>query len=107
MATQPNTTYQTHAVNPIGSREPTLVTKAGDDPINVLVRNVSAVQVFLGTNETDLAPNPSMATYRLGPDSTEVYYLAAKQSLFAIGTGTGGLVSVSASPFVSSFGKKF
>lgn len=105
MLTQPNTTFQTHIVNPVGSREPTLITKAGDNAINVLVRNISPVALFLAANETDLVPTPTVATYRLGPDSSEVFYLAPKQSLFALGVGTGGQASASASPFVEAIAR--
>jgi len=97
---QLNTTFQTHEVEAIGSpNAPTLVGKAGDLAMNVLVRNASAVPVFLAPNETDLVPVPTSASYRMGIDSSEVFYLAPKQSLFAIAPGTGAVISTSMSPF--------
>ena len=81
-------------VNPLGIARGTSV------PVRALVRNAGAVLIFLGgtiTDAVDSAGVPSSGTYRLAPNTSEVFVLAPEQVLYAISAGAGGTVSVSLS----------
>ena len=67
--------------------------------VRVLVRNVSAVQIFLGgdAQSTLTVDGPGSTTYQLDPDDSEVFVLAPGQTMYAIGAAAGGAVSVSVS----------
>lgn len=94
-----NTTFQTYQVAASGPNIlPTLLARAQKHvPMRVLVRNVGAVLVFLGSSPGDVAGSdgPQTATYRLPAGQEDVFILAGDQALYAVASGGGGLASVS------------
>lgn len=87
-------TLTTVRVVPLGARSPTPLAKATHVPMRSQVSNVGPVVLFVGSASGDLLPEPSVAAYRIIPGEQHVIVLAARQSLYAVGAGTGGLASV-------------
>jgi hypothetical protein len=92
-----NVDFQTITVQPIGSATPTTLVKAAKIPLRVLVSNIGPVVIFVASTATDLAPQPTTATYRIFPGEQQVFVAAPKQSILAVGAAAGGLMSVSTS----------
>jgi hypothetical protein len=86
--------YKTLNVNQIGSKDATTLVSAALVPLRVLVTNVGPVMIFVSKASNDVAPTPTTASYRVFPGDDKVFVIAAKQSLYAIGAGLGGLMSV-------------
>lgn len=97
-----DTTFETlliQAISTAPNATPTVVAKAADVPMRVMLRNIGAVTIFLAVQPYDALANtgPSTATYRLPPNACDVFVIAAKQSIYASGTGIGGLLAVARS----------
>lgn len=78
---------------------PICIAKASTVPIRVIVDNISAVTVLLGSTSEDVytGSGPGTAVYRLTNGEVRTFVLAPKQSLFAAGAGAMANVSVSVS----------
>ena len=88
---------QTVNVQPIGSATPTTLAKAAGVALRVLLNNVGPTVVFVAEVPADLTPQPSTGTFRVLPGDQPVFVLRERQSLYAVGAGLGGLISVSVS----------
>lgn len=92
-----NVTWRTYTIPAAGNGQaPPAIAIAATTPIRVVVRNLSAVLVFLGGSGQDVT-RPTTETFRLPGGEREIFVLATKQSLFASGSGIGALLSVSVS----------
>jgi hypothetical protein len=66
--------------------------------VRVLVRNIGAVDVFLGLTPGAVVGNPgAQATYRLPAGQADVLILKPRQVVYATGVGAGGRVSYAVS----------
>jgi len=94
-----NTNFETFTVQPVGTSTPTTLAKGASKPLRVLCNNVGPVVIFVSLTTTDLmtTPAPSTASYRIFPGEQHAFVLAAKQGLYAVGAGAGGLLSVASS----------
>lgn len=96
-----NTYVNTLLVVPSGSNvSPTTVVK-GDRgvPMRCEVKNVGGVLLFFGVSSGDVGGNdgPTTAVFRVPPGDTDIFVLIQGQTLYAVGAGAGGLVSVAVS----------
>lgn len=92
-----DSTYVTLDIAAIGAVDATTIAKAADIPLRVLMSNESPVVIFISKSPGDVAPTPTTSSYRIYPGRDKVFIIAPKQTLYAIGAGTGGLLSVSTS----------
>lgn len=83
------------AANNIGA----FVTAPDKIAVRVLVANVGAVPLAVGATPAAVAGNAvnTGANFRLPAGRSEVFVLAPRQSLYAVGIGGGGRVSYSIS----------
>ena len=96
------TTTETVPIQPVGSLTPSIIARA---PVNeyakVLVRHVAGGASFVATDTQAICPAagapPSAKCFRIVPGAEEVFVLAPRQSLFAVG---GGLLSVTVSGMI-------
>jgi hypothetical protein len=86
--------FDTLSVVAAGAREPTVLAKAADVPMRSQINNVGPVVLFVADDVNDLVPAPSLSSYRIMPGELHVLVLTAKESLYGVGAGTGGLASV-------------
>ncbi len=75
---------------------PSLIVQAGKVPLRVMLRNISeAVDFRLAFDAATLQDLPGSAgTYVLPAGFSDVFVLAPRQSMYAIGNGTGGQLSI-------------
>ena len=68
-------------------------------PARVVVENVGATLVFLAGATADISgpDGPSSSTYRLLPGQSQVFVLSPEQTIFAMGSGAGAIISVTVS----------
>ena len=78
---------------------PTAAAFAAKVPIRVSVRNVGGAVLVFGYSSSDVVGEggPTSSVYRLPLGASEIFVLAPKQTLYAVGVGAGGVVSVSVS----------
>lgn len=78
---------------------PSLLAVASDVAARVVVRNVGPVLVFLAfdVNALSNAEGPSSGVFQLQPNASEVFVLAPKQRLVAVGVAGGGKLSIAQS----------
>jgi hypothetical protein len=95
------TTFTTYSVPGAASAltTPLTIARGYQVAVRVLVKNVGAVPIFLAGADQDVvtAEGPSSKTWQLDPASAEVFVLAPKQLMFAVGSVPGGKISVSVS----------
>lgn len=74
----------------------TIARGPSDSAVRVVVKNVGAVPIFLaGASADAVSPEgPSSNTFQLDPALSEVFVLAARQLMYAVGSVPGGRVSV-------------
>lgn len=90
--------FATYTIPAIGAVTPTALAKASAHiPMRVLVNNVGPVVVFVARETTDLTPQPSTSTYRIFPGEQHAFVLAPQQTIYALGAGAGGRLSVATS----------
>lgn len=95
------TSFDTYSVVASGSNTPTPIAKTRDISVRAQVSNVGPVVVFVADDVTDLVPAPTTDSYRILPGEQHVLVLTPKQSLYAVGAGTGGTVSVTLSEILA------
>lgn len=90
----------------IGTNNPATITRSPrGKPTRVQVRNVGGVLIFLAHDVTDLATfsNASASSYRLPPNTVDVFVLMPEQGLYAASQGALGFVSVAISEALPTF----
>lgn len=92
-----NTNFETLSIQPVGTQNPTTLSKAAKVPLRILVNNVGPVVIFVSPTTADLTPLPTTASYRVFPGEQHSFVLAPKQGLYAVGAAAGGLMSVTSS----------
>lgn len=95
-----NSLARTITVPPGGqAATPTAVATAALVPIRAVVRNVGGTALALGFASTDLVniEGATSSSFRLPAGASDIFILAPKQILYAVGVGLGGLISVSTS----------
>ena len=87
------------AVQAIGAPTPSILARAIEVPMRVLVRNTGVAALFVATTTENLVAvgGPTTATFRMVADSEEVFVIAPRQSLYGIALGAGNTVSVAVS----------
>lgn len=88
-----------------GSKNPSVLAHATNNPARVFVNNVGGTTLILSHDATSLTQQPALAgTFQLLSGQSGVYVLAPKQGLFAVGQGAGGTASVAISDALSNQG---
>jgi hypothetical protein len=90
----------TVAVPLAGSQNPATLYIATTQPLRLLVRNTGPNLVFLAHNASDLTANANngiIAAYQLPAGYADVFVLAPKQGMYAVGFGGGSQVSIAVS----------
>jgi hypothetical protein len=90
----------TVAVPVAGSPNPATLYVATTMPLRLLVRNCGANLVFLAHNASDLTANGGsgiIAAYQLPAGYADVFVLAPKQGMYAVGFGGGSQISIAVS----------
>lgn len=88
-----------------GDPSPGILATATNVPMRVVVNNVGGTLLILSHDATNLTTQPALAgTFQLLVGQKETFVLAPKQSLFAVGQGTGGQASVAKSVALSNQG---
>lgn len=91
-------TFTTPAAS-VALAKPLVIARGTNVPVRVLVKNIGAVPIFVAGADQDVvtAEGPSSKTYQIDALASDVFVLAAEQSLYAVGAVAGGKVSVSVS----------
>lgn len=96
-----DTTFQQYTVPGAATAKtkPLTIARGTDKSVRVVVKNIGAVPLFVGTADQDLVTDegPSSTTWQLDPISSEVFVLAPRQLMFAVGSVAGGRINVSVS----------
>jgi len=96
-----NTSFASVPLPAIGAREGVAIARANQTDVRVELDNVGATMVFVATSAVALRQvtpaGIAPAVYRVLVGRQKVFVLAKGQTLFGLGTGAGGLVSVSVS----------
>lgn len=89
----------TVAVPVAGAPSPATLYVAAQLPLRLLVRNCGANLVFLAHNASDLADATAgvIAAYQLPAGYADVFVLAPKQGMYAVGFGGGSQLSIAVS----------
>lgn len=90
----------TVAVPVAGSPNPATLYIATTQPLRILIRNVGGNLVFLAHNASDLSTNANsgiIAAYQLPAGYADVFVLAPKQGMYAVGFGGGSQISIAVS----------
>lgn len=84
--------------------DPATIAYATDRAVRVQVRNIGAAIIILslGINDLGNPEGPTGAVFRLPIGDRDVFVLAPEQTLYAVASAVGGIISVAYSVAVSS-----
>lgn len=93
------TTFDNLAIQAIGATTPSILARAMQAPVRVLVRNTGVGALFVSQSTENLVNpgGPSAGSYRIPAGAEDVFVLATGQALYGVATGLGNTSSVTVS----------